>query len=397
MKPRILCIQISNTLINKRDKNDISQNYYEKLYKNREINGYYKNIHFWELPQWVAEIDYNIKVDFHICTNVRDTINFIDNSNYTHICFSVLDVNSEIIKYIVKQVTQNKNNTKQFIIGGYSDLTYFKNSCNTRVFNDIKKFIEHLGLEYKKGFSYRLFGGVKTIPRLTLSSGCYNNCDFCTIGKTVKKTPTHIIEKQINAFKPLKFKLVYLNDKTFGQCGNYKLLLRIYKEIKSYNLQFEGFIIQTTATQFNKLSNDFIKQSHIRFVEIGIETFNDDILKKYHKPHTCNNIIDSCIKITNLDNIKLIPNIIIGIPEETVITYNNTLNFLNCYKHIISHLNIYNLAVYDNTKLADIIKAKDNNDKNENTVIKSFNKDKYDLHNRFYNEIFKFGLSTLEF
>jgi len=401
MKNKILCIQISNNLINgKQDLTDVMQLYYDTLYKVKAKDGYIKPSGFWEIPLWITEIDHNIKTDIHICKDVKDTINFINNSDYTYICFSVLDVNAEIIKYIVKQCNKTEyRRFRQFIIGGYADLTYFKNSNNTHVFKTIKAFIEYLGVEYKQGCSYRLFRGVKTIPRLTLSTGCLYNCDFCTIENKITKIPTHIIEQQVKAFKPLKFKLVYINDKTFGQSTNYKLLPRIYKAIKEYNKEFKGFIIQTTTGQILKIPDKFIKDAHIKYIELGLESWNDSILKKYHKPSSEILCIQAFEKIEDLGcilndvDVKVIPNIIIGIPEENNSTYERTLDFLKAYKFVISHLNIYNLAIYENTALSKRIKY-NNSDKNELSVDKSFHKNK-NAHKQFYNDIHKFGINIL--
>jgi len=393
MKNKILCIQISSNLINgKPNLKDISQMYYKTLYEVKRNDGYDKPPDFWEIPLWITEIDHNVKTDIHVCKDVKDTINFVNNSNYTQVCFSVLDTNLEIIKYIIKQCT-HEDNKKQFIIGGYADLTYFKNSAHTHVFKTIQQFIEYLGIEYKQGCSYRLFRGFKTIPRLTLSTGCLYNCDFCTIENKITRINTYIIEQQINSFKPLRFKLVYINDKTFGQCTNYKLLSQIYKVIKEYNKKFEGFIIQTTTGQLLKLSDKFIKDAHIKYIELGIETFNNNILKQYHKPSSELLSIKAFDKIRNLYPVKVIPNIIIGLPEENKYTYIHTLEFLTAYKSIISHLNIYNLAVYDDTELSKRIKCS-KEDKNELSVNKSFHRDK-NVHKQFYNDIHKFGINIL--
>ena len=62
-------------------------------------------------------------------------------------------------------------------------------------------------------------------------------------------------------------------------------------------------------------------------------------------------------------------------------------------KNIISHLNIYNLAIYNNTELSKKIKYT-NSDKNELSVNKSFHKDK-EVHKQFYNDIHQFGINIL--
>ena len=391
MTNKVLCIQISTELINA-DTNtgDIASKYYSELYKTKNKDGYFKGRHFWEVPLWVTELDYNTPVDFYVCTYIKDCINHIIHHDYKYVAFSVLDVNKDIIKTIITECNKHKF-IGMFVLGGYIDFSKFYLE-NTIYAKSIKEFIVFLGIEYKQGYSYRLFKGFETIPRLTLSTGCTNKCDFCTVEKTIKRTLFSVVEQQIKSFKPLKFKLVYINDKTFGQCHNYKTLSWIYNQIKHYNPDFEGFIIQTTTTQFNKLDGLFIYKAHIKYVELGIETFNNDILKKYHKPSTTKTTIKACNKIRRLKDVKLIPNIICGIPEETIETYLNTLNFIKDNKDIISHLNIYSLAVYDNTPLSKRIKI-NKNDSDENTLDKSFLKG--NQHKQFYNAIHTLSIELL--
>lgn len=398
MQNNILCVQISTHLINGTpDLKDIATKYYTTLYNSKRDQGYYKSYHFWECPLWVTEIDHNTPVDFYVCDNIKDCVNHIIHSNYKFVCFSVLDVNKYIISEIITEYNKQYiyRDRSVFVLGGYIDFTKFYHD-NTIYPKSIKDFITFLGIDYKQGNNYRLFKDYTVIPRLTMSTGCTNKCDFCTVEKTIKRILFTVIEQQIKAFKPLKFKLVYINDKTFGQCPNYKLLPKIYKKIKEYNPYFEGFIIQTTTTQFNKLDHIFLIQSHIKYVELGIETFNNDILKQYHKPSTEETTIKSCELIRALQkvdmNIKLIPNIICGIPEETIETYLNTLNFLKDNKDIISHFNIYSLAVYNNTPLSKRIAVVDQ-DSNENTLDKSFLHG--DQHKQFYNAIHKLGIKLL--
>ena len=191
--------------------------------------------------------------------------------------------------------------------------------------------------------------------------------------------------------------MIYLNDKTLGQCINYKLLPLIYKRIKKYNPDFKGFIIQTTCNMF--LKTDYIKHiknSNIQVVELGIETYNNNILHKLKKPQNIK-IIDNAINVLKALNIKIIPNIIIGLIGENKTSYNNTLSFIKKHKKDIFLLNIYNLALYINSDLAKNIDVKNENDYNENSINKSFYSEAQKIDNMyFYNQIFKQGLKILK-
>lgn len=129
-------------------------------------------------------------------------------------------------------------------------------------------------------------------------------------------------------------------------------------------------------------------------MELGIETFNDKILKKYHKPSTESTIIKATERLLNTD-IWLIPNFIVGMPEETKQTYKRTIKYINDYSNTISHMNAYCLSVYENTPLSERIEVKSDDDLNENILSKTFFTDKKH-HEWFYNELFNTGLELLD-
>lgn len=394
---KVLFCQFHNYLINGKYQADIAGQYYNGIYQYREEQGYYKTNHFFELPLWIAELKGSIKnrldTKLLIIENVQDSIKQIEELNPDYVCFSVLDVNKAFIHEIVK----GYKGKALFVLGGYIDFTPFKTCPNVRIFDTIKGFVEYLGVNYTYDLDYSFFKGFKTVPRLTLSKGCLNRCKFCIVEKAITKTSKRDIIKQVRAFKDLDFKLVYLNDKTLGQCSNYKLLPLIYKRIKKYNPKFEGFIIQTTCNMF--LKADYVnnlKECHIFACELGIETYNNTLLKGLRKPQNTKTI-DNAIEQLKKLRIKIIPNIIIGIIGETRETYNNTLAFLNRNIKDIFLLNIYNLALYLDSDLAKDIDNLTDNDLNENITDKSFyNKQTLKNNDYFYNKIFKIGLRVLK-
>jgi len=217
---------------------------------------------------------------------------------------------------------------------------------------------------------------------------------FCTVSDNLELIPDDIILDDAKSFHPLKFKLVYLDDKTFFQAKNYRILKQVYQIIKSYNPDFQGFIIQTTcSTALRHLSE--IKELNIFAIELGVETYNNALLKALRKPQNEKLILKAMTALAKLD-IKVIPNVIIGIIGENKASYDKTLSLLNRFKKCIYILNIYNLAIYNDTQLSKEIGINSDNDSNENSLDKSFYNSSQNKDNLyFYNSIFSVGLKIL--
>jgi radical SAM superfamily enzyme YgiQ (UPF0313 family) len=115
-----------------------------------------------------------------------------------------------------------------------------------------------------------------------------------------------------------------------------------------------------------------------------------------NKPQTELNII-AAMELLKGYNVKIIPNIIIGFIEENMETYQNTLNFIKQYINDIYLLNIYNLAIYQDTELSKEINIKSIKDLNENITNKTFYSDtQLQANEYFYNEIFKLALQIIK-
>jgi tRNA A37 methylthiotransferase MiaB len=326
---KVLFIQFANSMFLRHEDCD---GYWDAFYKKYNDIGYWRGEYSFEVPKWIAEIDYLIDKREHeskllYCKNSLDEIfNEIEEYRPTYTLFSLMDCNKEMIKNVVKNV---RNTT--FIIGGYNE-KYIKQLedlfPNVIYAEEVKDEARIFGVEYKCGTDYSLFKDWSVVPRLTLSSGCYNHCKFCTIEHgNVTPIDDEIIIQQVCSFKDLKFKLIYLDDKTFGQCKNYRILSTLSKIIKEYNEEFLGFIVQTTSGVLLKKYEDFYEIGVI-VAEIGMETYNDNILKLYNKPSNCS-LVDKCIEACKDDKIKLILNVVIGFPQETKETYQNTYDLIN--------------------------------------------------------------------
>jgi tRNA A37 methylthiotransferase MiaB len=363
--------------------------YYDKLYQSR--SGYDRSGDFWEVPHWIANAAKALpNSDVYVIRDIKEASKFIKDSGYKTIAFSVLDVNKETIKKLAKD-----NPDVKFSVGGYIDFAKeFKGIKNIEVYSSIKDLSKGLGERVVDGYDYRHFKGSKFIPRLKMSEGCKHKCAFCCVTKEVKSVSKEEIDKQVKGIKDLDAKLIYLDDKTFGQADNYKYLSDVYKQVKKDNPDFEGFIVQTTAAQMKKMTPEFIKESGIKYIELGVESFNDPILKKNKKPAT-EKIIQEAVDKIKESGAVFIPNIIIGLPGETANSYARTIEFLRKNIDNTSHVNAYNLALYEGTELADNLEAKIDADMNENVLAKSFHKNR-EVHEKFAQDIYDVGMEMLD-
>ena len=222
----------------------------------------------------------------------------------------------------------------------------------------IQDLCDELHIKNVLGYNYSIFKTNECIPRLQLSVGCDFDCEFCVTDRNIIIRDYKDIKSDIDTMTELKFKLVRVDDNTFGQNANYKLLGLSYDDIKEFNNNFNGFIIRTSPVL---AKNDyFCKELHnlgIKIVELGIESGDEEELKHFKKPFSTSDSIDA---INNLNKLGLyvVANIIVNSPFQTEEAFNNTLAFIENNKNNILYYNIHNYSDYkklhtidnDNTK-----------------------------------------------
>jgi len=210
------------------------------------------------------------------------------------------------------------------------------------------------------------------------------------------------ITAQIDEYGAFDYEIVYLNDKTFGQAENYPDLVNIKEELKKANPNFKGFVIQTTATEYNKMSDEFLTNAGIVYLEIGVETFNDKMLGLLNKPHREKHILEAAAKARRLNQV-FVPNVMVGLASkdksgrivvETEATYARTLKFLNDNKDIISHVNIGVLAAESGTKLHQQLDATES-DQDEFHTERTWLKN-VDIHEKYFADLSAFGEQQLD-
>lgn len=367
---KLLFVQFANSMFLRHGECD---RYWDVFYRKWENIGYYMGKYVFEIPKWVAEIAYFLPQDnkemFYCEYNTEEAISKIKNGNYDYVLMSLMNANQHMIYEVIKNCPKQK-----FLVGGYNEKfmrEMEKELPNVQICDTTQETAMQLGVPYKFGTDYSLFRGNHVIPRLTLSYGCLNNCKFCIVphGK-VTPIPDGVIIQQMKSFSDLDYRLVYIDDKTFGQSPNYRILKELSKY--SHRKDFNGFIVQTTTGLVAKKAKEF-REINVKVAEIGLETYNDSILRKYRKPSS-EKFIRESVDAANKNDLMLIANIIIGLPGETEETYTRTYDFI--------------MPLLENGKLIGInpaIYTDYNNDENLGEI--DFLKDEqYELNKTWWNK-----------
>ena len=340
---RVLFVQFGNSMFPRFESSD---GYWDAFYSHYDNYGYWRMDDAFEIPKWIAEACFFLPKDCFrkICWvrhSVQEAIDEIEYGEYDYVLFSVMTCTKGFTDKIIGLTCD----TQRYVIGGYDKWIYEapKKYPNVTCVDTMEECATVMSLEYHFGTDYSLFRGWTVLPRLTLSSGCLNNCRFCIIPHHLETVPDKVIFQQVDSFKDLKFRLVYLDDKTFGQASNYKILPELKQRILEYNPDFIGFVIQTTSGVLASRAEEF-KSLGVVVAEIGFETANNNILKQYRKPSSTR-LATKAIRAGYDNGINVIINIIVGFPEETEDTYHNTIEFIKSNSHQIFG---YNLAIYTN-------------------------------------------------
>lgn len=320
--------------------------YYASVYEH--MPGYRKPEHYMELPLWIPVISGmagdRYKQQVHIVTGVEESAEQLADTPGT-LLFSTIESNASYTHQLAQQLPH-----KRILMGGHVDPKDFANYPNVTFLGSPAELSAHLpGLDPHATPDNHLFAGEEVIPRLTLSGGCLFACEFCMVPRKISMPNEDDIWKQVEAFQPLNFELVYLDDKTFGQAPNWEMIGPIREAIRTYNPNFKGFIIQTTA---NVAAGDGRKQDGhleafhdlgVRYTEIGVESVNPETFQAMVKPYHLKHLRVVMDKAREL-GMPIIPNFIFGHPLDTG-KYDNFMAWTEEYRDIIPVINVNFLSV----------------------------------------------------
>ncbi len=139
-----------------------------------------------------------------------------------------------------------------------------------------------------------------------------------------------------------------------------------YDSIESLKLKYDSALIDdriivldvaTRADCINedvcKLLSSYKEKGLDVWVELGLQTANDDLGKALNRGYTTEQVTRA-VKLLNKYNLDCILHMMIGLPGETDDSINQTIEYLNSLNY--QGLKIHSTYVVENTKLADLYK-----------------------------------------
>lgn len=180
---------------------------------------------------------------------------------------------------------------------------------------------------------YQYLADISPYLSLMTHRGCVHNCLFCQIPKIWPTISLRSIENVIKELEWQKEKFdikgVYFRDDNF--CPSERRIIDLCEQLKNSTIDI-GFVCLMRATSVAKLQDKTLKlmsQAGCRGIRIGIESGDEKILQAIHKEVTKKDIRTAIKKIKDHGISPDGSFIMIGHPDETKQSLENTLEFVS--------------------------------------------------------------------
>lgn len=211
------------------------------------------------------------------------------------------------------------------------------------------------------------FKGNRDCGDILTTRGCPNHCSFCCLnsisrGRVRMRSVENIIKEiewMIQQFPQMKN--IWIYDDTFFVDN--QRVINFCDEIIKRNIKI-NFACNARMKPISEEMVKKLEQAHFANVLIGLESGDNDILKRCHKGITQDDVINA-YKLFAKTRIVVNSNLIIGLPGESAETITNTANLLKKlqkikyvpnYEEAVGYLSIFpGTEIYEIAKKAGAI------------------------------------------
>ena len=197
--------------------------------------------------------------------------------------------------------------------------------------------------------SYRLFDGYEgSVPllRINASHGCLFRCSFCgdAWSKQLHVVEPDALESEVAELERRfpETRLVYVGDKSFGQSSEaVDNLQHVFERRPDYR-----FIVQTHAALVDSKLIAAMCRLGVAVVELGLESGDFELLRDSNKATRGSEHYVGVIESLNAAGIRVVLNVLGGLPRETEASHSRTVEFLDRTAHDVWLYNLYNFVPY---------------------------------------------------
>ena len=184
---------------------------------------------------------------------------------------------------------------------------------------------------------------------------CSSICSYCDFSKFYyNEVWVNQYLEALNNEIDLNYKGEVLNTLYIGggtpSCLNIEQLTKLFNIIKKFNLSTKvEFTFECNVENINKEKLEFLYKKGVNRLSIGVQTFNNDLLKILNRHHTKKEVIEkiNLAKSIGFNNINV--DLIYAIPKEDMNILKNDLDLFLSLN--INHISTYSLIIEPNTKL----------------------------------------------
>lgn len=190
---------------------------------------------------------------------------------------------------------------------------------------------------------------------------CASKCFYCDFySETNKKNQESyinaIIEEILSETELLGSRLVdsiYIGGGTPSVIDE-KYIVKLLDVLKLFCVENAEITIEVNPESVTHEKLQAYYDSGITRISIGLQSANDNTLKKIGRKATIKDFEQTYNNAVKVGFRNISCDVIIGLPDETIDMFENTINYILGLKHI-SHISAYSLEVHENTKLDFLI------------------------------------------
>lgn len=296
-------------------------------------------------------------------TNLPDLVTWVRQNQPEYMGFTYLAPTSERTNKIISTLRTLSPNTK-FITGGVEVTNTPHNSFGdfevygpgeSKLVNILKGTNEEFDIDrypnnpsiLQGEYNYQIEGMSATT--LLTSRGCPNKCVFCSVPE--KRTKFRSLDRVKQEIDQVETPAVHIIDDSFLLDKH-----RVYQITDQLARKGLKYRIEARANHLDEGIVRQLKDTGCLMVAIGMESGNDEILRKSNKNETTAQT-EHAVRLLGDYGIKSKGYFIIGLPGETESTARDTINFIHKLKGYGMKADVYPLCPYRGSPVGDNPKA----------------------------------------